>query len=132
MMNITKTINDYLLENMTLGVDIIYNDLFLNPDGLEIMSRYEPSQAKITEYIDGSSVGSMQIAYFVRSDSANECRNILQAISDKLDNLKLTDSTDEQTEYILSVTTLPNFVSVDDKENVIYTITVNADYKHGE
>ena len=131
MMNITKTLNEFLLENRIIDVDVIYNDLFMNPEGLEIISRHDPSQAKVKEFIDGSSVGQMQVAYYVRSANPKDCRDILQEISSALDGLRIIDIEDEQYIYDCSVDTLPNFISIDDKNQSVYTIEVSISYTHG-
>lgn len=128
MTNITKTINNYLLDNITTDFDQIFNDLFPTTDGDCLISRHDPSSARETEYIDGSAVGNVMISYYMRSDSAESCRSVLTSIVDGLDGLNL-DDTDDGINLNLTVQTLPQFVSVDDKENVIYTITVSVKYK---
>ena len=129
-MNVTKTLNAYLLANGITEVTVIHNDIFPDAASLEIISRHDPSSAKSTEYIDGSSVGSLQISYYVRG-TLKQCREILEKIGSILDNKELTDVEDEATEYKTEATTLPNFVEVDDKNLYIYTAEITANYIHG-
>lgn len=131
MMNITQTLNEYLLSQGLEDITIIYNDLYPEPEGNAVLSRHDPSQAKATEYLDGSSEGVLQISYYARSKSASWCRQTLQEISNILDCVSLDDVTDDDVIYNVSVQTLPNFISLDDKGQSIYTIEINANYIHG-
>lgn len=127
MMNITKTLNEYLLENvLTDYEDIIYNDIFPTEEGECLISRHDPSQAKETEYLDGSAKGSWSIAYYFRSANPEGCRNLLLSIANGLDNIQLIDT--DGTEIEVEAKTLPAFVSVDDKNSAIYTVEITARY----
>ena len=134
MTNTVKTINDYLIDNFSdkLGVDIIYRDLFYTAEGLEIMSRHDPSQARVIEYLDGSSVGEKSISYYVRDENPETCDKTLQTIAGALDNLEITDISDSTTSYTLSVDSVPSFNSIDDKNQFIYKIDVTISFKHGD
>lgn len=125
-MNITDILNHFLLNEVLKEIDIIYNDVFPNDEGNCIISRYDPSTAREKEFIDGSAVGSQQISYFVRSKDAAYCRNILSLITDKVENLSCNN--EDGVEIRFQSLTLATFVSTDDKDQVIYTATVKADY----
>lgn len=126
-MNITEILNNYLLEHSLKDkVEFIYNDLFPFEDGDCLISRIEPSSAQETSFIDGSCVGSVTLAYYMRSQNAEVCRNILNSICDEADNLALTDG--NGTEIRFESQTLPSFVSEDEKSLVIYSSVIIARY----
>ncbi|MCQ2598320.1 MAG: hypothetical protein MJ181_10800 [Treponema sp.] len=126
-MNITEILNNYLLEHSLKDkVEFIFNDLFPFDDGDCLISRIEPSSAQETSFIDGSCVGSVTLAYYMRSQNAEVCRNILNAICDEVDNLALTDG--NETEVRFESQTLPSFVSEDEKGLVIYSSVIVAKY----
>lgn len=126
-MNIAKILNDYLLENGLNGeVEAIYNDIFPTEEGDCLISRYEPSSSKELSFIDGSAVGSVTIAYYMRSKNAQKCRKVLNIICDSVDNLSCTS--DDGTEIRFESQTLPSFISEDDKKMVVYSATIKADY----
>ncbi|MCR5607139.1 MAG: minor capsid protein [Treponema sp.] len=125
-MNVSKIVNDYLLANIIDEVNIIYNDVFPKDEGLCVISRYDPSTAKEIEYIDGSSVGSQQLGYYVRSSNASECRTILEKIFNAVDNLHLEGVNNITID--IEVLTQISFVGIDDKEQNIYTFDIKVSY----
>jgi len=132
-MNISEILNDYLIDNVLAdeGIEIIYNDVFPFDDGFCLISRYDPTTAKEKEFIDGSVVGSQQLSYFIRSEDAADCRRILDLITDKVDNLSCSNN--DGIEIRFTCLTHCAFVSIDDKNQTIYTATLKADYdKPGE
>lgn len=126
-MNIAEILNHYILTEVLEEVDIIYNDVFPKDDGNCIISRHDPSTARETEFIDGSVIGSQQISYYVRSEDAAYCRNILNSIIDRIENVSC--KAEDGTEIRFAGVTLPTFVSVDDKNQTVYTATIKADYE---
>lgn len=125
-MNITEILNNYLLEHgLKDRIDTIYNDIFPFDDGECLISRYEPSSAQEISFIDGTCVGSVSLSYYMRSDNAERCRQILNIICDEVDNLSCKTV---GTEIRFESVTLPNFVSEDDKHLVIYSANILAKY----
>lgn len=127
MMNITEILNGYLLDNVLEGYDVIYNDVFPDDENESIISRYDPSTANETEYIDGSADGSQSLAYLVRSQRAEKARGTLAEILECVDGLSC--ETEGGTEIRFEGVTLPTFVSVDDKNNTVYSLEITAKYK---
>lgn len=126
MIHITEILNNFILENVITDFEIIYNDVFPEDKCDCLISRYEPSEAKETEYIDGSAVGSVQIGYLLRSSDASKCRKVLNEIIERIDNISC--KTEEGLEIRFSAVTLPNFISIDEKQQVIYSATIKAEY----
>lgn len=127
MVNTTKILNDFLIENGVVSFDTIFNDVFPEDQGECLISRYDPSRANETEFIDGSAIGYVALSYYCRSNDAEKCRKELNAICGMVDNLRLFDTTDG-TEYRFKAVSLPSFVSVDDKEQTIYVCDIAADF----
>lgn len=127
MIHITKVLNDYILQNILndSGIEEIFNDVFPIPEGECLISRHDPSNAKVKEYIDGSTTGVYQIAYYMRSKNPLVCRTVLNAILNGINGKSISN---ENSVIDLDCQTLPNFISVDDKNQTIYTIEVNASF----
>ena len=124
MTALSEVINNYIIEKLELE-EAIYNDVFPTSEGDCVISRFEPSQAKTKEFIDGSSTGECNLGYFVRSSNAASSRDILTSIINCVDNLHLRlDGLSIDVEAV----SLPQFVGVDDKNQTIYTATVKAEY----
>lgn len=128
MTDILQTLNNYILDNVLTGsgIDTIYLDQFPAPEGDFLISRHDPSTAKTKEFIDGSSTGTLQIAYYMRSADPVICRTVLNEIIKQIDGktLKTADAV-----FQVASQTLPSFVAVDEKENSIYTAEISAEYQ---
>ena len=125
-MNIAEILNGYLLENVLEEGCVIYNDVFPDSEGDCIISRHSPSQATEKVYIDGTAVGNVSLSYFMRSRDAGKCRNVLGGIISVTDGLRMTA---DGIEVKFEAVTVPNFVSVDDKNNAVYTCDITARYE---
>lgn len=127
MKNITKIVNQYI-ENQNPQIeafDTIYNDIFPEADGRFVISRHDPSTAREKSYIDGTFEGVLSIAYYARSASASEARELLDIITKTIED-KTIES--EGVTIELEVSTLPSFVGTDEKNNSIYTANIKARY----
>lgn len=127
MVNLTRLLNEYLLENDVVEYETIFNDVFPDDQGDALISRYDPSRANEKEFIDGSAVGNVSLAYMCRSDDAEKCRRDLNAIINAVDGLSCTDSTNG-TVYNFKAVTLPSFVTVDEKNQSVYSCDISVDY----
>ena len=125
MMNIAEILNNHLLESLE-DVDVIYNDVFPTDEDECVISRYSPSQATEKRYIDGSAVGNVPLSYFMRSSDAEKCRKVLGEIINLTDGLEMIS---DGIEVRFEAVTLPNFVSIDDKNNAVYTCDIVARYE---
>lgn len=128
MTNIAKAINSYLKskDSEEAAFKKIFNDMFPDDDFEGLISRHEPGQANVVEYIDGSSEGTVSLGYYCRMTDAVVCREVLTKVINILDNAKITDK-DGLIVDVTAVTT-PQFTGTDDKERSIYSCSINADY----
>lgn len=126
MLNSSQLLNDYLAEQIE-DLPTVYNDLFPEANGDSVICRYDPSQAVEKRFCDGSRNVKQQFSYYARSTDATKARKYLDEIINVLDTkdlIRVSDNFLVQCEAI----TLPQFISVDDNNNTIYTATVEIEY----
>ena len=130
MLNITETVNNYLKAQIT-GLPTIYNDLFPVELGDLIVSRHDPSQSAAREFGDGTRYVLAQFSYYARCTRAGDSREWLDKITQELENEQLVRQADGVS-FQSSVTTLPQFVEVDNKGQTIYMMSVQINYLDGQ
>ena len=130
MLQITETVNNYLKAQIT-GLPAIYNDLFPEELGDLIVSRHDPSQSAAREFGDGTRYVQAQFSYYARCAKAGNAREWLDKITKELENEQLVRQTDSVS-FQSEVTTLPQFVEVDDKGQTIYMMSVRINYIDGQ
>lgn len=124
-MNIINDVKNYL--------DVLDLNLYA-PIGLEafgllsesIVIRSDPSEATVTEFIDGSSTGRQSISFYARSKAPTNAIEALVKIKNALDKteLSLTDV------LCIRVTprTLPAIVEKNDTGEFVYTMVVDIEF----
>lgn len=127
MIGIAQLVNTWLKNELGDTIPDIYNDIFPDTDGDSIACRHDPSQAAEKRFNDGSRAGTVNLSYHARSDDAKKCREFLSAILNRLDTETIIDVSDDA--YVeCEALTLPQFVTVDDKNNTYYTASVRVEY----
>lgn len=124
-MNIINDVKDYLD-----GLDLdLYASIGLEAFGLlseSIVIRSDPSEATVTEFIDGSSTGRQSISFYARSKAPTNAIEALVKIKNALDKteLSLTDV------LCIRVTprTLPAIVEKNDTGEFVYTMVVDIEF----
>lgn len=111
-----------------LGLDL-YAPIGLEAFGLlaeSIVIRSDPSEATVTEFIDGSSTGRQSISFYARSKAPTNAIEALVKIKNALDKteLSLTDV------LCIRVTprTLPAIVEKNDTGEFVYTMVVDIEF----
>lgn len=124
-MNIINDVKNYL---DGLGLDL-YAPIGLEAFGLlaeSIVIRSDPSEATVTEFIDGSSTGRQSISFYARSKAPTNAIEALVKIKNALDKteLSLTDV------LCIRVTprTLPAIVEKNDTGEFVYTMVVDIEF----
>lgn len=114
-------------------LDVLDLNLYA-PIGLEafgllsesIVIRSDPSEATVTEFIDGSSTGRQSISFYARSKAPTNAIEALVKIKNALDKteLSLTDV------LCIRVTprTLPAIVEKNDTGEFVYTMVVDIEF----
>ena len=124
-MNIINDVKNYLD-----GLDLdLYAPIGLEAFGLlaeSIVIRSDPSEATVTEFIDGSSTGRQSISFYARSKAPTNAIEALAKIKNALDKaeLSLTDV------LCIRVTprTLPAIVEKNDTGEFVYTMVVDIEF----
>lgn len=124
-MNIINDVKNYL-DGLDLG---LYASIGLEAFGLlaeSIVIRSDPSEATVTEFIDGSSTGRQSISFYARSKAPTNAIEALVKIKNALDKteLSLTDV------LCIRVTprTLPAIVEKNDTGEFVYTMVVDIEF----
>lgn len=124
-MNIINDVKNYL-DDLDLG---LYAPIGLEAFGLlaeSIVIRSDPSEATVTEFIDGSSTGRQSISFYARSKAPTNAIEALVKIKNALDKteLSLTDV------LCIRVTprTLPAIVEKNDTGEFVYTMVVDIEF----
>lgn len=124
-MNIINDVKNYL-DSLGLG---LYAQIGLEAFGLlseSIVIRSDPSEATVTEFIDGSSTGRQSISFYARSKAPTNAIEALVKIKNALDKteLSLTDV------LCIRVTprTLPAIVEKNDTGEFVYTMVVDIEF----
>jgi len=123
--NIINDVKNYL-DDLDLG---LYAPIGLEAFGLlaeSIVIRSDPSEATVTEFIDGSSTGRQSISFYARSKAPTNAIEALVKIKNALDKteLSLTDV------LCIRVTprTLPAIVEKNDTGEFVYTMVVDIEF----
>jgi len=123
--NIINDVKNYL-DGLNLD---LYAPIGLEAFGLlseSIVIRSDPSEATVTEFIDGSSTGRQSISFYARSKAPTNAIEALVKIKNALDKteLSLTDV------LCIRVTprTLPAIVEKNDTGEFVYTMVVDIEF----
>lgn len=124
MTNILKTLNKYIKKSLDIE---IYNDLFPSADIEGVIAIHDPATRNVNEYIDGTTEYEIAVSYSARYSNAKKGREILTKILDLLDGARLKDTDDK---FLIKTKAGANvqFIATDDKNNSIYTASINAVY----
>ena len=124
-MNIINDVKNYL-DSLDLN---LYAPIGLEAFGLlseSIVIRSDPSEATVTEFIDGSSTGRQSISFYARSKAPTNAIEALVKIKNALDKteLSLTDV------LCIRVTprTLPAIVEKNDTGEFVYSMVVDIEF----
>jgi len=118
------------VKNYLDGLNLdLYAPIGLEAFGLlseSIVIRSDPSEATVTEFIDGSSTGRQSISFYARSKAPTNAIEALVKIKNALDKteLSLTDV------LCIRVTprTLPAIVEKNDTGEFVYTMVVDIEF----
>lgn len=102
----------------------ISTDIFIL-DGDEVLCRYEPSRGNERQFIGGGKKTIQELGFYCRSKNSDTARNWLQWIADNVD---MKDFFGEGIQIYCGVSSLPQFVSVDEQGFTAYSMTINATF----
>ena len=138
MTDTKKLVCDWLKKQSGCPVEAIQTDMFtvksISADGGvtytaedEILCRYDPSTAHYRQFLDGSRLCQQSFSFYSRCKKSNNARDWLQWICNTVDTENIIRTSDSA-EIDCEVSTLPQFVSIDDAGYTTYTMTINVEY----
>lgn len=102
----------------------IQNDVMAET-GDGVCLRYEPAPAAERRYNDGSRLLKWNLTYYVRNKNRTTARELADRLTATLDGASITAS---GIKIDCEAQTLPQFISVDDKNNTIYSAAISCTY----
>lgn len=125
-LNVANVVNAYVEAKLQLGFTI-YNDIIPDTDNNAACLRYDPAPAAEDRYIDGTRLVQWNLAYYVRNKNRTTARQYADEITAALDGVQIYDQTSGITVNV-EAQTLPQFVTVDEKNNTVYSAAIVARY----
>ena len=125
-LNVANVVNAYVEAKLQLGFTI-YNDIIPDTDNNAACLRYDPAPAAEDRYIDGTRLVQWNLAYYVRNKNRTTARQYADEITAALDGVQIYDQASGITVNV-EAQTLPQFVTVDEKNNTVYSAAIVARY----
>ena len=125
-LNVSNIVNDWIEKKLNLPFTI-YNDVI--PDTIDNAAclRYDPAPAAERRYTDGTRLLKWNLTYYVRNKNRTKAREYADKITARLDGVEITDGTSGVCIHI-EAATLPQFISMDEKNNTIYSAAIVCTY----
>lgn len=125
-LNVANIINEWVEQELTLPFTI-YNDVMPDSTGDAACLRHDPAPAAERRYIDGTRLLKWNLTYYVRNKNRTKARDYADEITAKLDGAEITDQA-SGVKIECEAQTLPQFISIDDKNNTIYSAAIVCTY----
>lgn len=124
-LNVANIINEWIENKLNLPFRID-NDVIQTATGDAACLRHDPAPAAERRYIDGSRLVKWNLSYYIRSNDRAKARKYAYEITDALDGITIptTDGVNIDTE----AATLPQFISIDEKNNTLYSASIVCTY----
>ena len=125
-LNVANIVNDWIEKKLNLPFTI-YNDVISDTSDNAACLRYDPAPAAERRYTDGTRLLKWNLTYYVRNKNRTKAREYADEITAKLDGVEITDETSGVCIQI-EAATLPQFISIDEKNNTIYSAAIVCTY----
>lgn len=125
-LNVANIINKWVEKELTLPFTI-YNDVMPDSTGDAACLRHDPAPAAERRYTDGTRLVKWNLTYYVRNKNRTKARDYADEITAKLDGAEITDQA-SGVKIECEAQTLPQFISLDDKNNTIYSAAIVCTY----
>lgn len=102
----------------------IQNDVMAET-GDGVCLRYDPAPAAERRYNDGTRLLKWNLTYYVRNKNRTTARELADRLTATLDGAEITAS---GIKIDCEAQTLPQFISVDEKNNTIYSAAISCTY----
>ena len=123
---VRNNVNDQIEKKLNLPCTI-YNDVI--PDTIDNAAclRYDPAPAAERRYTDGTRLLKWNLTYYVRNKNRTKAREYADKITAQLDGAEIHDPASGVCIQI-EAATLPQFISMDEKNNTIYSAAIVCTY----
>ena len=125
-LNVANIVNDWIEKKLNLPFTI-YNDVIPDTKDNAACLRYDPAPAAERRYTDGTRLLKWNLTYYVRNKDRTKARNYADEITAQLDGAEIHDPASGVCIQI-EAATLPQFISIDEKNNTIYNAAIVCTY----
>ena len=125
-LNVANIVNAWVEEKLELPFTI-YNDVIPDTDNNAICLRYDPAPAAERRYTDGTRLLKWNLTYYVRNSNRTKAREYADTITAALDGAIVPDA-ESGVNINCEAQTLPQFISIDEKNNTIYSAAIECTY----
>lgn len=125
-LNVSNIINEWVEQELTLPFTI-YNDVMPDSTGDAACLRHDPAPAAERRYTDGTRLVKWNLTYYIRCKNRTHAWVYAYNITEKLDGVEITDQA-SGVKIECEAQTLPQFISLDDKNNTIYSAAIVCTY----
>ena len=125
-LNVSNIVNDWVEKKLNLPFTI-YNDVIPDTSNNAACLRYDPAPAAERRYTDGTRLLKWNLTYYVRNKDRTKARNYADEIAAQLDGAEIHDPASGVCIQI-EAATLPQFISMDEKNNTIYSAAIVCTY----
>ena len=125
-LNVANIVNDWIEKKLNLPFTI-YNDVIPETKDNAACLRYDPAPAAERRYTDGTRLLKWNLTYYVRNKDRTKARNYADEITAQLDGAEIHDPASGVCIQI-EAATLPQFISIDEKNNTIYNAAIVCTY----
>jgi hypothetical protein len=126
VLNVAEIVNTWIENRLALPFTI-FNDVIPDTANNAACLRYDPAPAAERRYTDGTRLLKWNLTYYFRNQNRTLAREYADRVTSQLDGAEIHDETSGvniQTE----AATLPQFISIDDKNNTIYSAAIVCTY----
>ena len=125
-LNVSNIVNDWIEKKLNLPFTI-YNDVIPGTSDNAACLRYDPAPAAERRYTDGTRLLKWNLTYYIRNKDRTKARNYADEIAAQLDGAEIHDPASGVCIQI-EAATLPQFISMDEKNNTIYSAAIVCTY----
>lgn len=123
--NIAEVVSEWVEKALSLPFTI-YCDLIPEADSDGACVRHDPSPAAEKRFTDGSRLVSWNLTFYVRMKKAEQARELVKQITDKLDGATVISF--DGVSIDCEAVTLPQYIDTDSKEYTTYAAAIKCEY----
>lgn len=123
--NIAEVVSEWVEKALHLPFTI-YCDIIPKADSDAACVRHDPSPAAEKRFTDGSRYVSRNLTFYVRMKNAEQARELVKQITDKLDGATVVSA--DGVSIDCEAVTLPQYIDTNSKEYTTYAAAIKCEY----